>query len=47
MQQDLAKSRSLILQLVKTAILTGCEQGETVFVPQISLIPYDLSFEFK
>ena len=32
---------------MEATILTGCAKGETVFVPQIPLIPNDLPFDFK
>lgn len=28
-------------------ILTGCAQGETLFIPRIPVIPNDLPFQFK
>jgi ATP-dependent DNA helicase PIF1 len=33
--------------VIEAAILTGKEEGETVFIPRIPLIPSDLPFNFK
>lgn len=41
------KVKALHRNVVEATILTGCAQGETVFVPRIPLIPNDLPFEFK
>jgi hypothetical protein len=41
------KVKTLHRNIVEATILTGCAKGETVFVPQIPLIPNDLPFEFK
>ena len=39
--------KSMRAHVIEATILTGCSQGEDVFIPRIPLIPSDLPFEFK
>lgn len=39
--------KALHKNVIEATILTGCAQGESVFVPRIPLIPNDLPFDFK
>lgn len=39
--------RTMHKNLIEATILSGCAQGDTVFVPRIPLIPNDLPYEFK
>jgi hypothetical protein len=41
------KVKALHRSIVEAIILTGCAKGETVFVPQIPLIPNNLPFGNK
>jgi ATP-dependent DNA helicase PIF1 len=39
--------KRLMPHVIEATILTGCEKGEDVFIPQIPIIPSDVPFEFK
>ncbi|MGP1919369.1 MAG: hypothetical protein ACTS41_01220 [Candidatus Hodgkinia cicadicola] len=39
--------KRMLSNVIETTILTGKGEGETVFIPQIPLIPTDLPFNFK
>lgn len=39
--------KALHKNVIEATVLTGCAQGESVFIPRIPLIPTDYPFEFK
>lgn len=39
--------KALHKNVIEATVITGCAQGESVFIPRIPLIPSDYPFEFK
>lgn len=39
--------KKMMTNIIEATIITGCGQGEDVFLPRIPLVPTDLPFEFK